>query len=66
MLALCIDPVGSLERKLYYIYQANPIDGNNMVYVFTIAEKQIKSTVSHGSWMAKRFKILNRTSLIGV
>ncbi len=66
MLALCIDPVGDLERKLYYIYQANSIDGHDMAHVFTLYGKQVKSTVPHGSWMAKRFKIINLTPFIGV
>lgn len=66
MLALCIDPVGVLERKVYFIYQTRSVNGYLMVLVFTTSGKQINSTTYHRSWMAKRFKIIDRTPLIGV
>jgi len=66
MLALCIDPVGKLERKLYYIYPASDVYETPMVSVFDMNHIKINSSSDHKSWIAKRFKLIYCTPLVGV
>jgi len=69
MLVLCVDPVGILiKNKKYKMYYSHVEGMNRMVHILDLQGNKVSSNsyAIDGTWMEKRFKILNHTPLIGV
>lgn len=69
MLVLCIDPTGSLIRnKKYKMYYSHVENNHDMVHIIDLLGNKVTSNsfAKDGTWMARRFKIISPTPLIGV